>query len=274
MLKNKICLITGVSSGIGKALAQQFINNGHKVFGLDIQENKEIERLNFIKCDITSQKDLTNIKNHFIDDGIVFDMIINVAGIHKMASLVESNFDDLKKIIDVNLCGTMLVNNTFHSLLARNGKIIIVTSEVAAYDPLPFNGIYNISKNALESYAQALRQELNLLNQKVITFQPGAIETPLSNNSLSDTQLLASNTKLYKNQANNFMHLVKNFMGKPISTTKLAKFIYKKTIKNKNKYTYKIHRSFGLVLLNMLSKRLQCFIVKLLLNKKRKITRK
>ena len=43
-----------------------------------------------------------------------------------MASLVENNFEDLKKIIDINLCGTMLVNNTFYSLLKPKGKIVIV----------------------------------------------------------------------------------------------------------------------------------------------------
>ena len=261
-------LLTGVASGIGKDIALKFILKGHDVYGIDIKKT-DIKGLSFFQCDITNKEQLSEIKDNFIDNNINFDMIINVAGIHKMASLVENNFEDLKKIIDINLCGTMLVNNTFYSLLKPKGKIIIVTSEVASFDPLPFNGIYNVSKNALESYAQALRQELNLLNQTVITIQPGAIETPLCNQSLQDTKSLAKDTKLFYNQANNFLGLTQKFMGKPLSTEKLADFIYKKVTKKKNKYTYKIHRSFGLMLLNALPKRLQCFIIKLLLNSKK-----
>ena len=74
-------------------------------------------------------------------------------------------------------------------------------------DPLPFNGLYTVSKNALESYAQALRQELNLLNQKVITIRPGAIKTPLSSNSLTDTDKLAKDTILYQKQAGKFLNM-------------------------------------------------------------------
>ena len=262
-------LITGTSSGIGKAISEVFIKNNHNVYGLDINETTSSDITSF-ECDITKETDLNKVKEYFDANNIMLDMIINVAGIHKMASLVETDFKYIKKLIDINLCGTMLVNNTFHSLLNKNGKIVIITSEVAAFDPMPFNGLYNVSKTALESYAQALRQELNLINQKVITFQPGSIETPLSTNSMSDTEKLASTTTLYKNQANNFLHLAQKFMGKPIKTEKLAKFIYNKSIKKKPKYTYKIHRNFGLLLLNILPKRLQCFIIKLLLNRKQK----
>ena len=183
-----------------------------------------------------------------------------------MVSLVEDDYNQMKKLIDINLCGTILVNNTFHSNLKTNGKIVIVTSEVAEFDPMPFNGLYNVSKTALESYAQALRQELNLLGQKVITIQPGAIETSLSTNSMNDTQHLANNTKLYKKQANKFLNIAKKFMGKPIKSEKLALFIYKKTTKKNPKYTYKIHRNLGLVLLNILPKKTQCAIIKLLLS--------
>ena len=263
-------LITGIASGIGKALAQIFINNSHVVYGIDINESCGIENLHCFKCDITSTTSLLNVKKYLVNNNIALDMIINVAGIHKMASLIESNYDEIKKVIDINLCGTMLVNNTFHSLLKKNGKIVIITSEVASFDPLPFNGLYSVSKTALESYAQALRQEMNLLGQKVITFQPGAIETPLSNSSLVATEKLAKDTILYKNQANNFLHLVKNFMGKPIKPDKLAKYIYKKSTKKNPKFTYKIHRNPGLILLSILPKRLQCFIVKLLLNTNKK----
>ena len=182
-----------------------------------------------------------------------------------MASLVENEYLDLKKVIDINLLGPMLINNKLHQFLKPKGKIIIVTSEVAGFDPLPFNGLYSISKIALENYAQALRQELNLLKQKVITIMPGAIETPLQGGSLSDTAELSEKTLLYKNQSKKFLKITKKFMGTPLKPEKLAKVIYKVTIKKKNKLTYKIHRNKGLVLLNLLPKRWQCAIIKKIL---------
>lgn len=258
-------LITGVASGIGKATKEYFINKGHIVYGIDISKVEEKENFISFIGDITNENDLLKIKDKLTNNNIKFDLIINVAGIHKMASLIESNYSEIKKVIDINLLGTMLVNHTFHSLLKEKGRIIIVTSEVASFDPLPFNGLYSVSKIALDSYSQALRQELNLLNQKVITIQPGAIETPLSNSSLIGTEKLASNTILFKKQSKKFLNIVKKFMGKPIKPEKLAKLIYKSSIKRNPKIGYKIHHNFGLVLLSLLPKRLQCYIVKLLL---------
>ena len=193
------------------------------------------------------------------------DAIINIAGIHKIASFIESDYNDFKNVINVNLLGTINVNKTLYPSLKSDGRIIIVTSEVASLDPLPFNGLYNVSKTALDSYAQSLRQELNLLNQKVITIRPGAIKTPLSDNSLVDIDNLANETKLYNKQAKKFLSISKKFMGTPLNPNKLAKLIYKVTNKKHPKYIYNIHRNIGLVLLSILPKRLQCFIIKLLL---------
>lgn len=256
-------LITGTSSGIGEAIKKVFTDNNHLVFGIDINATN-----NDYQADITNNLELLNIKNDLISNNIKLDMIINVAGVHRMASLIESDYEMMKKVIDINLCGTMLVNKTFHELLNNNGRIIIITSEVAAFDPMPFNSLYNISKTALDCYAQGLRQELNLLNQKVITIRPGAVETSLSNNSLTDTKKLANDTVLYQKQANKFLNLVVKFMGKPMKAEKMAKFIYKVSIKNRPKLIYKKHQNIGLVLLSILPKRLQCFIIKILLNSK------
>lgn len=261
----KNILITGCSSGIGEALTNIYIDNGYNVIGIDLKEPK-CDNFTFFKCDITSEDNLRLIYNSLTDNQITLDLVINVAGVHKMASLVETDFNLMKKVIDVNLCGTMLVNKTFHSLLDEKGKIIILTSEVASFDPLPFNGLYNVSKSALDTYSQALRQELNLLGQKVITIRPGAIETELSNNSLTDTEKLASETVLYQKQSKKFLYFVKKFMGTPMKPSKLAKYIYKISLKNNPKYVYKIHQNIGMVLLSIFPKRLQCFIIKTLLN--------
>ena len=261
-------LITGAASGIGASTMEYFLNNNHNVYAIDISPIEQKDNLMSFVSDITNEESLNDISKTLNDLNINLDAIINIAGIHKMASLVESDFSNIKKLIDINLLGTMLVNKVFHKHLNKNGKIVIITSEVAVFDPLPFNGLYSVSKAALESYAQALRQELNLLNQHVVTVRPGAIETPLSNNSLSDIEKLASDTKLYKNQANHFLKISKKFMGKPLKPSKVAKLIYKVTIKRKPKLSYGIHANFGLKLLNILPKRLQCYIIKKLLNRK------
>ena len=262
-------LITGVSSGIGKELKEIYLNHDYHIIGIDINECND-ERINFFKANITIEEELLKVKEYLQENDIKLDFIINVAGIHKMVSLVEGDFIDIKKVIDINLTGTMLVNRVFHETLVEKGRIVILTSEVASFEPLPFNGIYSISKIALESYAQSLRQELNLLNQKVITFRPGSIETPLASNSTYDTEVLANNTKLFKKQSVHFLNIVKKFSGRPMKPKKLAEKIYRKSIKKHVKYTYKIHQNFGLLLLGILPRRLQCFIIKLLLNRKSK----
>ena len=261
----KTVLITGVASGIGEAVKSKFLSDGYNVIGIDIKEVEEVENLISFGADITSSEDLKEIKNYCIEHNILLEGIINIAGVHKMASFVETGFSDIKKLIDINLLGTMLVNHTFHSLLKAKGRIVIVTSEVASMDPMPFNGLYNVSKTALDSYAQGLRQELNLIDQKVITIKPGSIKTPLSKGSLDDTEKLASDTKLYAKQAGKFLKLTKKFMGKTISPDKVATLIFKAYHKKKPKLIYHINRNFYLTLLNILPKRLQCFIIKALL---------
>ena len=258
-------LITGAASGIGKAVKDYYLNNGHNVYALDINLIDNQDNLTSFVLDITNEKSLLKVKQYFVDNNVTLDLIINVAGIHKMASLVENEYCQMKKVIDINLCGTMLVNNVFHDRLDKNGRIIIVTSEVASFDPMPFNGLYNISKTALDCYAQALRQELNLIGQKVITIRPGAIETPLSNNSMVDTKYLADTTKLYKKQASKFVNIATKFMGKPLKPEVLAKLIYNVSFKKNPKYIYKKHQNIGLVLLDILPLRLQCAVIKLLL---------
>ena len=260
-------LITGAASGIGAAVKDYYLNNGHKVIAIDIKPVDNKENLTSFVGDITSEEHMLKIKEQI--KGIQLDLIINVAGIHFMASLVETDFQKMKKMIDINLGGTILVNNTFHSLLKEKGRIIIVTSEVASFDPMPFNGLYNISKTALDCYSQALRQELNLINQKVITIRPGAIKTPLSDNSISSTETLASQTVLFNQSASKFSHFTKKFMGTPLEASKLAKLIYKVSIKKRPKLVYKKHQNIGLVLLSVLPKRTQCRIIKLLLKNKK-----
>ena len=259
-------LLTGGASGIGLSVINKFKENNHNIIALDINEIDENPNVKTFICDITNDESLQKVETYIKENNIKLDLIINIAGIHKMASLVESPFVDIKKVIDINLNGTMLVNHTFHKYLKDKGTIIITTSEVASIPPLPFNGIYSVSKIALESYAQALRQELNLLNQKVITIQPGAIETPLSRNSLTDTKSLSVKTKLYQKQAHKFLEITTKFMGTPMNSDKLARKIYKICLKKHPKYTYKIHHNIGLVLLGILPKRWQCSIIKLLLN--------
>jgi NAD(P)-dependent dehydrogenase (short-subunit alcohol dehydrogenase family) len=182
-----------------------------------------------------------------------------------MTSLVEGDYSKMKKLIDINLGGVMLINRVFHPLLCDGGRILIVTSEVAGLDPLPFNGLYTVSKTALDSYAQALRQELNLIGQKVITVRPGAIETPLAKESISATEKLAASTKLYSKGAGKFSGIAKRFMGKPISPERIGALIVKALLKKRPRPTYSKHRNPGLILLGVLPIGLQCRIIKMLL---------
>lgn len=259
-------LITGAASGIGRATAECFLAHGHRVFGVDVVPIRQQENFHSFVADITDEVSLGAVQAYLADNGIELDAILNIAGIHMMASLVEGDYTRMKRVVDINLTGTMLVNRIFHPHLKKKGRIVIVTSEVASMDPMPFNGLYNVTKTALDCYAQALRQELNLIGQQVITIRPGAVETPLSSGSVKATADLAQTTVLCRKQAGRFCRIAAKLMGTPIALEKLAALIYQAATSKHPKLIYQKHRNIGLVLLSMLPKRLQCAIIKMLLN--------
>ena len=256
-------LITGATGGIGYAVGKFLESKDINVFALDVKDSDAFS--NFFKVDVTNNEDLSKLAAFFNEKNIKLDAIINVAGIFAIDSFIEVDDTTLKKIFDVNLFGTILVNKTLHPCLKKNGRIIITTSEVAPLDPMPFNGIYNTTKTALDCYSQALRQELNLIGQKVITIRPGAFNTDLSRGSLVLTKELSEKTVLYKKQSGKFYNIVKKFMGTPSNPTKIAPVYYKALTKKRPKTIYKKHTNKLLKLLNILPKKMQCYIVKTLL---------
>lgn len=263
----KNVFITGIASGIGRATAEKLVEGGHRVFGIDLYPCEVSGVASFV-CDVTDEAAVGALAARLSSLGVSLDVIINAAGVHAMCSLVEGDFSKMKRLIEINLSGAMLVNRCLHPLLAKDGRIVIVTSEVAPLDPMPFNGLYSVSKTALDCYAQALRQELNLLGQKVVTVRPGAIETPLARGSLDATARLADTTELYERQAKHFLSITNRFMGTPMKPEALAGLIFRAATAKRPRLIYSKNRSAGLLLLNLLPKRMQCAVIKMLLGRK------
>ena len=256
-------LITGGSNGIGFAVTEYLAKQGIEVFVCDLKEGEfTSENIKFFKMDVTNLDEIKAVCNTLKEQGEKLDAIVNVAGIFEIDSLIEIPDEKLRKLFEVNLMGAMFVNKTFHSLLKPNGRIILTTSEVACLQPLPFNGGYTITKSALDCYAQALRQELNVIGQKVVVIRPGAFNTNLSRGSLEKTKELTEKTVLYKNQSVKFYKLVKFFMGTPSSPEKIVKTYYKAITKKHPKLVYKKRANVLLKLMNILPQGLQCSLIK------------
>ena len=258
-------LITGASGGIGYAVTKYLASKNVEIIACDVKRADFPENVTYYPLDITDTNAIEKLSNQLSDTNTTLDAIINVAGIFAIDSYIEVPNETLDRLFSVNLFGAIKVNKILHKNLSKNGRILVTTSEVAPLDPMPFNGIYNTTKTALDCYCQALRQELNLIGQKVVTIRPGAFNTNLQQGSLIYTKQLSEKTVLYKKQSGKFYNIVKKFMGTPQNPDKIAPVYYKALTSKRPKTVYKKHTNPLLKLLNILPKKLQCFIVKTIL---------
>ena len=261
-------LITGAASGLGRAAAAFFSQNGASVYALDRQPIPQMEGLVPFSADITSESSLLSVFERLRADSVQLDAIINFAGMIFIDNFLEVEESNLQKIFDVNLLGAMRVNKIFFPLLRKNGRILITTSEVAPLDPLPFNGIYSTTKTALDCYAQALRQEAGLLGYRVITVRPGAFHTPLAGGSIPSMHAMTQRSRYFGGQGERFETLMRKFTGKLQDPEVLAKKIYRIVNLRHPKNIYTVHSNPGLRLLALLPKGLQVRVVRLLVGRK------
>ena len=265
----KYIVISGSSGGMGLQTVKKFTSDGYFVFGLDINDpNQEINNFKFIKTNLRDESSVINAFNEVSKITKELTAIINMAGIYDLNSLVEMSEADFIKIFDINVFSIYRLNKIFLPLLIEKGKIIITSSELAPLDPLPFTGIYGITKSTIEKYAYSLRMELQLLDKYVVVIRPGAVNTTLLDVSTTRIERFTNETKLYKYNAYKFKKITDKVESRKVSPIKIANLAYKIVNKKKPKYVYKINRNPLLLLLNALPKRLQNYIIrKILLSK-------
>lgn len=258
----KYVLVTGSNGGMGESTVQLLKNKGYYVFALDLKKGRDEENVMNIECDVTNED---SIKCAFEQINKVTPElygIIHFIGIYKMNSLVEIEKSDFEQIFKINVFGAYLINKIFLPLLNKNSRIIITTSELATLDPLPFTGLYGITKSTLDKYAFSLKMELQLLGIYVSVLRAGAVNTKMLGVSTSELGSFCNNTKLYSCNADRFKKIVNNVETKNIEPFKLSKKVVKILNKKHPKFAYSINRNILLKLLNILPQKMQFWIIK------------
>ena len=258
-------LITGAYGGMGRAAAKALKDSGFLVFALDKNVGEEEENILPIKADITDEN---SVKNAFLQISKQTDelfAIIHFAGIYMLDSLVEIESADFERIFRINLGGAFLVNKIFLPLLKNGSRIVITTSELAPLDPLPFTGIYAVTKSALDKYAYSLRMELQLKDIKVSVLRAGAVSTGMLGVSTNALDRFCQKTELYTCNAERFKRIVDRVEARSVEPSRIAKKVLRILNKREPRFAYSINRNPLLLMLNVLPKSLQLWAIKMVL---------
>lgn len=264
----KYILITGVCGGMGSAAARHFQQKGYRVFGMDKAPSCSLP-ISYFPADLTSEADVLRAYQEISGKTDHLDGILHFAGFYTMDSLVEISEADFVRIFNVNLFAAYRVNKTFFPLLRPGSRIVLTSSELAPLDPLPFTGLYAVTKSAVEKYAYSLRMELNLHNIFVSVIRPGAVRTGMLGASTAALDALCQHTKLYSYNADRFRRIVNTVETRSVPPEKIACIAEKALTAKQPRYFYNVNRNIGLRLLNLLPCRWQVGIITGILKNKK-----
>jgi short-subunit dehydrogenase len=191
MNKRRNWFITGISSGLGKAITEAAIKSGDFVIGTFRNQNQvdifnaEHEGKAFsVRLDVTNKEEIHSafelIKSKFNR----IDILVNNAGSGFAGAIEETSDSEARRIFDINFFGVLDITRKFLPLMReqKSGHIIQISSQAGIKATAGF-GIYNASKFALEGFSEALAQELSPLGIKVSIIEPGPYRTSFAGTS-------------------------------------------------------------------------------------------
>lgn len=176
----KAVLITGASSGIGRATAEKLAAEGYFVYAgarkaADINELNKIEGIMAVRLDVTVQKEIDDAVLLIESEGRGLWGVVNNAGINIIDPLIEANESDLDFLFDVNVYGVFRVSKAFAPMIIESqGRIVNISSIAGVLSGgLHGYGMYMMSKHAVEAYTDQLAFEMGTLGVKVSAVEPG-----------------------------------------------------------------------------------------------------
>jgi len=203
----KAILVTGASSGLGRALAESLAKKGHFVYAgarkeKDLEALDAIENIQSIRLDVTIQSEIDAAVQTVVSGNRGLHAIVNNAGVGLMAPLIELDESDLDFIFDVNVYGPYRMTKAFAPLLIESKGRVINIGSIAGVQTRSFYGPYSMTKHALEAYTDALAIELERFDIKVSIIDPGGFNSDIGKNIYKRLQDKGMNfdDSLYKDE--------------------------------------------------------------------------
>jgi NAD(P)-dependent dehydrogenase (short-subunit alcohol dehydrogenase family) len=189
---NRVVLITGASSGLGKVTASLLASRGFIVFGTSRKASEgKLNEVKMLRLDITSDESVRTCVSSLLQKTGRIDVLVNNAGQAFTGGLEETSLEEAKAHFDANFFGAVrMVNAVLPGMRKQRSGQIINMASLAGIFPIPFGGYYGPAKAALITYTEVLRQEVKSLGIRVSVVEPGFFNTHHSRiraaNSISD----------------------------------------------------------------------------------------
>jgi len=197
-LKNITTLVTGVTSGIGREIAQLLAERGARVFGTvrNPQSASPIPGVEIVRMDVTDDSSVNEAVQSIVRNAGPIQYLVNNAGYSLMGALEETSVDEARQQFETNLFGVLRVTNAILPGMRQQsfGRIVNISS-VLGFLPAPYLGIYAASKHAVEGYTETLDHEIRRFGVRALLVEPAYTRTKLTGNTKSAKGSLAVYTE-------------------------------------------------------------------------------
>jgi NAD(P)-dependent dehydrogenase (short-subunit alcohol dehydrogenase family) len=185
--RSPVVLVTGVSSGIGLAVASALAAKGFEVFGTsrNPQRTAPISGVELVQLDVTSDASVAHAVSTMIQRAGRIDILINNAGIGVIGAAEESSITQAQQIFDTNFFGLVrLTREVLPYLRAQSSGRIINISSVLGFLPAPYAALYAATKHAVEGYSESLDHETREFGVRVSVVEPAYTNTSFDTNAV------------------------------------------------------------------------------------------
>jgi NAD(P)-dependent dehydrogenase (short-subunit alcohol dehydrogenase family) len=184
-LKNRTTLVTGVTSGIGREIAQLLAERGARVFGTvrNPPSANPIRGVEIVRMEVTDDSSVNETVHSIVQKAGPIQYLVNNAGYSFMGALEETSVAEARQLFETNLFGVLRVTNAVLPRMRQDGYGRIVNiSSVLGFLPAPFMGIYAASKHALEGYTETLDHEVRTFGVRAVLVEPYLTKTKIGQN--------------------------------------------------------------------------------------------
>jgi NAD(P)-dependent dehydrogenase (short-subunit alcohol dehydrogenase family) len=223
---NKVVLITGGSSGIGKAIGEFLFHKGFTVYGTSRNPEKITNSLfPLIALDVRNSESINQAIAKVISISGRVDVVINNAGVGITGPIEETPITEIKNNFDTNFFGPIEVIKAVlpQMRLQKAGLIVNITS-IAGYMGLPYRGIYSASKGALELVTEALRMEVKSFGIQITNVAPGDFATNIASGRFHSPLIKGS---AYEIPYGNTLKMMDEHVDSGSNPDEMAEVIYK-----------------------------------------------